>query len=167
MGPHMRLRMGLPMCLRSRARIPIPRPGDYPPGAYPPPTGYGQRPPMAPHDERTWAMWAHLGALLALFLTGFLGWVPPLVIMQTRGRDSAFVRGQAVESLNFQLTLIIATVAGVILFVLLIWTVIIPILILIAWLAIGIGALVFMIMASVAGNRGEPYRYPVNFRLVS
>jgi uncharacterized Tic20 family protein len=122
---------------------------------------------MAPQEERAWAMWAHLGALLAVFVTGFLGWVPPLVIMQTRGQDSASVRGHAVESLNFQLTLIIATVVGVILSVLLIWTVIIPILIMIALLAIWIGALIFMIMASMAANRGETYRYPANVRMVS
>jgi uncharacterized protein len=126
---------------------------------------------MAPHDERTWGMWSHLGALLAIVITAFLGWLPPLIIMLTRGPDSAFVRGHAVESLNFQLTLIIggiiAGIVGTILFVLLIWTVIIPILILIAWLAIGIGALVFMIMASMAASRGETYRYPVNFRMVN
>jgi len=116
-------------------------------------------------------MWAHLGALLAIVITGFLGWLPPLIIMQTRGQESAFVRAHAVESLNFQLTLIVgglvAGVVGAILFVLLIWTVIVPILIFIAWLAIGIGALVFMIMGSVSASRGEPYRYPVNFRMVN
>jgi uncharacterized protein len=123
--------------------------------------------PMAPHDERTWALWAHLGALLGIVVTGFLGWLPPLLIMQTRGQQSAFVRREAVESLNFQLTLIIVGVGSAVLFVALIWTIIIPILIGIAWLAIGIGALVFMIMGSISANRMEPYRYPVNFRMIS
>jgi uncharacterized Tic20 family protein len=123
--------------------------------------------PMAGLDERTWALWAHLGALLGIVVTGFLGWLPPLLIMQTRGQQSAFVRREAVESLNFQLTLIIVGVSSAVLFVVLIWTIIAPILIGIAWLAIGIGALVFMIMGSISANRGESYRYPVNFRIIS
>jgi uncharacterized Tic20 family protein len=81
----------------------------------------GNQPPPANHlpqshgtardQERRWGMSCHLAALLVWFVSGFFGWVPPLVIMLDRGRDSAFVREQAAESLNFQLTLIITTVA--------------------------------------------------------
>lgn len=113
-----------------------------------------------------WGLWSHLGALVAVIVTGFLGWVPPLVIMQTRGRDSAFVRNEAVESLNFQLSLLIANFGGVFLIIVLIWTIIVPILVGIAIVAIDIAALIFMILAGISANRGEPYRYPVNFRMV-
>jgi uncharacterized Tic20 family protein len=113
---------------------------------------------MTPTDERTWGMWTHLGALIAWLFTGLLGWVVPLIIMQTRGQQSAFVRHQSVESLNFQLTLLIIVVVSIPLaFVIIgIFTLI----------AAGIIGIVFPILGSIAANRGEPYRYPLNFRMV-
>ena len=120
---------------------------------------------MSPNEERMWGLWSHLGALVAVIVTGFLGWVPPLIIMQTRGRDS-FVRNEAVESLNFQLSLLIVNFGSIFLIIVLIWTIIVPILVGISIVAIDIAALVLMILASVSGNRGEPYRYPLNFRMV-
>ncbi|MGZ4589345.1 MAG: DUF4870 domain-containing protein, partial [Actinomycetes bacterium] len=90
-------------------------------GAPPPPGAPGQPPPaywgppsgLSPSEERTWAMAAHIGALVAgVVAMAFLG---PLIIMLTQGTKSAFVRRHAVESLNFQITLLIALAAGIVL----------------------------------------------------
>ena len=79
--------------------------------------------------------------------------------MLTQGQKSAYVRRQAVEALNFQITTYIAAIVSFLLvFVFLIGLVLLPI--------VGIGWLVLTIMASIAANRGEDYRYPVNLRLV-
>jgi uncharacterized Tic20 family protein len=122
---------------------------------------------LSPQQERTWAMFAHIGSILAGFLVGmsFLG---PLIVMLTQGTKSAFVRRHAVESLNFQLTVLIALIAGsVASVVLLIVTLGLGLLIFIPVLAAGfIAALIFTVIGGVKANNGEEYRYPINIRLV-
>lgn len=98
-----------------------------------------------------WAMLAHLGGIVLWFIA-------PLVVMLTQGEKSAFVRRQSVEALNFQITLTIAYVVSTILI-----AVLIGILMLVV---VGIGALILMIIAGIAANKGEDYRYPVNIRLI-
>ena len=64
-------------------------------------------PPLRPDEERTWAMLAHLLTLVA-------GWLAPLVILLVFKGRGAYVENQAKESLNFQLTLLLAAlVVGV------------------------------------------------------
>ena len=56
-------------------------------------------------DDLTWGGAAHWSALVAAFFAlGFLG---PLIIMLTKGNTSPYVRRQSVESLNFQLSILI------------------------------------------------------------
>jgi uncharacterized Tic20 family protein len=146
---------------------PPPPPPPPPPGGEPPP---GSRPPdwgqpvsgLSPSDERLWAMFAHLGGLIAAFVAlGFLG---PLIVLLAQGDKSAFVRRHAVEALNFQITLLILTVAGAIISVITFGfglLVVIPVGIVVAVLA-----LIWIIQASIKANNGEDYRYPLNIRLV-
>jgi uncharacterized Tic20 family protein len=114
-------------------------------------------------------MLAHLGALLVLFVSaGGLGWVAPLVALLAKGKESAYIRHHATESLNFQITLVIAGVVlvlgggllavvtfGLALFLL------VPVVVVIA-----IGALIVMIQATIKASNGEHYRYPLTLRLV-
>jgi uncharacterized Tic20 family protein len=102
-------------------------------------------------DSRSMAMLAHL---LAIF-TGFIG---PLVIYLTKGQTDPFVRHHAAESLNFQITVVIAAFVSLILFIVLIGIIMLPVVI--------IGALVLEIVGAVRANAGEWWRYPVNIRLV-
>lgn len=107
-------------------------------------------------------MLAHLGALLAaLVALAFLG---PLIVLLTQGNRSPFVRRHALESLNFQITLLIALFAGVVLSVITLGValfLVIPLA-----LVIGIAALVFIVKAGIQANNGEEYRYPLSLRLV-
>ncbi|WP_447924430.1 DUF4870 domain-containing protein [Georgenia muralis] len=136
-----------------------PGPGQYGqpgPGQYGQP-GYGQQQPYAPTimsdaDQRLWATLAHISGLFS-----FLG---PLIIWLVLKDRGAFVEDQSKEALNFQITLAILGVAMTIITV--------------VTLGIGaflylyyIAAVVFMILAAVAANRGERYRYPLTIRLVS
>jgi uncharacterized Tic20 family protein len=147
-----------------------------PPGYYPPPGQYPNAPPppwgptafaLSPQQERTWAMFAHIGAIIAGFLPGmaFLG---PLVVMLTQGTKSPFVRRHAVESLNFQLTVLIALIAGfVVSVVLLVVTLGLGLLVFIPVFFAGfIAALIFTVIGGVKANNGEDYRYPINIRMV-
>ncbi|HEV3505829.1 MAG TPA: DUF4870 domain-containing protein [Actinomycetes bacterium] len=125
-----------------------------PPPQPPPPPGGG--PPLSPDQERLWGMLAHLLSFVAAYL--FLGFVAPLIIMLVFGPRSAFVRANAVESLNFNLTWLLYGIVAVILAFVLIG---IPILI-----VLGIAYLVLVIIASVRANNGEVYRYPATIRFV-
>jgi uncharacterized Tic20 family protein len=88
-------------------------------------------------------------------VTGFLG---PLVIYLINGEKDPFVRHHAAEALNFQITLLIGYVVAFVLSLILIGLLLLPIL-----FVLGI---VFPILAAVAANKGEWYRYPVSIRLV-
>jgi uncharacterized Tic20 family protein len=113
--------------------------------------GQASSAPASSTDPKTLAM---LAQLLGIF-TGFLG---PLVIYLMNGDKDPFVRHHSAEALNFQITLFIAYMVSAVLILVLIGLVLLPVI----WIV----SLVFMIQATIAANRGEWYRYPVNLRLV-
>ncbi|MER7205631.1 DUF4870 domain-containing protein [Streptosporangium sp. NPDC000239] len=114
--------------------------------------GYGGQGPRPGTDDTTMAMLAHLLGLL----TSFVG---PLVLYLAKRDEAPYVRAQAAEALNFQLTLMIAYLVSWVLAFVLIGFLLMPL----VW----IGSLILMIIAAVAANRGESYRYPLNIRFVS
>jgi uncharacterized protein len=122
--------------------------------------------PVASAEDRTWGLVAHLGALLTLVFTGFLGFLAPLVVLAARGQDSAYARRHAVASLNFQLTLLVVGVTGSVLGVLgAILTLGLGLLVIVpVALAYVVFALVVMIQASLRASQGEEYRYPLSIR---
>lgn len=112
----------------------------------------GQPQPMSPSDEKLWATLINLGGLFFGFLAPLIGYL----VLKDRG---PFVRAHSATALNFQLTLLIAYVAGTILSI-----VIVGIFILIAAYILNI---VLCIVAAVKANRGEWYQYPMSIRFVS
>jgi uncharacterized Tic20 family protein len=110
------------------------------------PTPYTQpSPPLSPADEKTWSVLVHLGGI-------FFSWLAPLigyVLLKDRG---PFVRYHVVAALNFQLTLLIAYVVGVATAFFFVGFFII--------LAASVLAIVFGILAAIATNNGQYYRYP-------
>jgi uncharacterized protein len=120
---------------------------------------YGQQPGAGglTSDERTWGGAAHWSALVASLVgLSFLG---PLVVMLTKGNESPWIRRQSVESLNFQLSILIYGIVAAITLVILIGFLLLP--------AVGIFWLVFTIIGSVKAGNGEDYRYPLTIRMVS
>ena len=121
-----------------------------------------------PADERQWAMFAHLSAIVGAILTsGVGGWgtfLGPLIIWLMKKETMPFVDDQAKEALNFNITVAIVFFA---LWVLVFITLGIGFLIAIpAWCVVGIAWLVFAIIAAVKANDGVSYRYPFTLRLV-
>ena len=112
---------------------------------------------LAPEQERTWAGAAHWGCFLAAFVA--LALLAPLIIMLVKGNESPFVRRHAVESLNFQISMLIYGLVSAILIL-----VIVGIFMLVA---LAIMWLVCVIIASVKASNGEDYRYPMTIRFVS
>lgn len=101
------------------------------------------------------AQMAMLTQVLGIF-TGFLG---PLIMYVVYGEKDPFVKHHAAEALNFQITLFIGYVVSVVLMFILIGF--------ITFFVVWIGGLVFCVMAAIAANKGEWYRYPINIRLIS
>jgi hypothetical protein len=107
--------------------------------------------PLSDSDQRLWATLAHIGPVI-------IGFVAPLVIWLVYRERGQYVADQAKEALNFQITLTIAATVSAILMVVIIGFFLLPI--------VAIGGLVLMIMAAIAANKGQAYRYPVTLRLV-
>lgn len=119
-------------------------------------------------EEKQWALFAHLSALLGAFVTGFwFGWgcfLGPLVIWLVKKDTMPFVNDQGKEALNFNITL---AIVGVILLIFSIVTLGIGLLITIpVGIIVAIGWLVLTIVAAIKASEGVAYRYPVSLRLV-
>ena len=118
--------------------------------------------PLSGSEERTWAMVAHIGVLIAAWLA--MGFLCPLIIWLVFRDRSDFVKRHAVESLNFQISLLIySALAAVLIFI----TFGLGVLIVVPLIVIGaIAALVVIILATVAASGGDDYRYPLTIRFV-
>ena len=113
--------------------------------------------------DRNWAAASHWGTLVAAWLA--MGFLAPLAIMFTVGQQSPFVRRHAVESLNFQISMLIYGAAAIVFSIVTIGLgllVVIPL-----GLAFLVAALVFLIQGSIKAVNGEEYRYPLTLRFVS
>lgn len=119
-------------------------------------------------EERQWAMFAHLSALLGGLVTGWIGgwgcFLGPLVIWLMKKDSMPFVNDQGKEALNFNITV---AIAFAVLWVVTIMSLGIGILLTGPLMAIlGIGALVLIVIAAIKSNEGVAYRYPFALRLV-
>jgi uncharacterized protein len=109
-------------------------------------------------DEKMWGMLCHLSAL-AGFVIPFGNIIAPLVIWILKKEEFPFVDDQGKEALNFQISLTIYFIIGIILVFVAIGIVILPLL--------GLFALIMIIVASIKANDGVKYRYPLTIRLVN
>jgi uncharacterized Tic20 family protein len=108
-------------------------------------------------DERQWAMLCHLSAML-MYATGIGGFVAPLVIWLLKRDEMPFVADQGRETLNFQITIMLALCAAGILMWVLVGFVLLPLLLLFHFIV--------TILASVRASEGIAYRYPFCLRLL-
>jgi uncharacterized Tic20 family protein len=140
-----------------------------PESVVPPPSTGPAGPDATPSsEERQWALFAHLSALLGCILTGaWFGWgcfIGPLIIWLVKKDTMPFVDDQAKEALNFNITVAIIGVA------LLVLTLITfglgALLALPIGVVVGIGWLVCTILAAIRANEGVQYRYPFTLRLI-
>ena len=104
-------------------------------------------------DERIMGILSHILAIIPGI--GILG---PLVIYLVKKGESDFVTDNAKESLNFQLTVIIAYIISGILVVVLIGA-------LLLWL-VWIFNTILVIVATIKASENKVYRYPGNLRLI-
>jgi uncharacterized Tic20 family protein len=126
----------------------------------PPPGAQPSAAPLSDAEDRQWASFAHLA--------GILSFLPALIIWLVFRERGAFTNAEAKEALNFQITLVIAQVAGQILGAIL-FTVSFGLLFFmptLIFLALGAVAIIFSIIGFSAAKDGNAYRYPFALRLI-
>jgi uncharacterized Tic20 family protein len=139
-----------------------PSPSVEPPHAAGPGPVTLYRPPVAPpahqlnpYEDRQWGAFAHFG--------GVAGFIPALVVylnFKDRGR---FARQESAEALNFQIAVvaiyIVCMIFSLIPFIGLLFS--------LAMMGLWVANIVLSILAGMAANKGEPYRYPLPLRFIS
>ena len=115
----------------------------------PPPSG------DAPQEDRTIALITHLSGIVAGFVVPLIMW-----LINKDKPEKSWLTDQSKESLNFQITIVIAVVIAIILM-----TVTLGLLFFLPAL-VGIANVVFCILGGLAANKGESYRYPFALRLI-
>ncbi len=121
-------------------------------------TGAGGRAldPAATPAERTYATFTHL-SLLAVH--ALIPVIPALVMWLIKRHESPFLDDHGKEAVNFQISLLIYFGIAFVLTFVCVGYVLVP-------AVYGLGIL-GMIMAAIAANRGEFYRYPACIRLLA
>jgi uncharacterized Tic20 family protein len=114
-------------------------------------------------EERSWAMAAHIGTMLGSAVP-FGNVLVPLVIWLTQKEKSSFVDKHARESMAFQIGVMVAAFALVMLAIVTLGA---GIIIAVPAFFLLLGAnLVYMILATVRANEGKIWEYPVTTRFV-
>ena len=144
-------------------------PSDRLPGWPPGHPAYRAVAPLSPANARLWSVFAHLGGT-------FLSLLVPLGIWVGFKDRDPFVRRHAGQALNFHLTLLVAMIAFLPLYLGAIVAAVATenpavmlaavLLALPVGLALGVTALVCTVMAAVAANAGRDYRYPATISFV-
>ncbi len=117
----------------------------------PPPSDFTADMPERSQDDTVFAILGHLGSWV-------VGFIAPLLVFLLKSKESRFLRHHAIEALNFQISIMIYALISAVLFI-----VLIGIVMFVAVIAI---AVIFPILASVAANKGEYYKYPLTIRLI-
>lgn len=109
-------------------------------------------------------MLCHLSAL-AGFIIPFGNILGPLLVWQIKKNEIPSVNIHGKAALNFQITVVIALLAGIVVAVVLsffcVGFLLIPVVML-----IGLAGLIFAIIAGIKANNGEDYKYPFSLELV-
>src|SRR5476651_2532111 len=117
----------------------------------PPQYTYAPPPPLNPSDQRLWATLIHVGGI-------FFGILPSLIgYLVTKDRGD-FIRQHTRAALNFHITLLIAYVACGVLALILIG-------VFLAFV-VEIVAIIFGILAAIAANGGQLYRFPISIEFI-
>jgi hypothetical protein len=117
----------------------------------PPPYTYAPPPPLNPNDQRLWSTLVHVGGI-------FFGVLPSLIGYLVAKDRGDFIRQHTRAALNFHLTVLIAAVVCGVLSIVLIGIFLL--------FALEILVIVFSILAAIAANSGQFYKFPVSIEFI-
>jgi len=112
--------------------------------------------PLRPEAERQWSVLVHviaggLNVITGGLFTGFIASLIAYFLLKDRG---PFIRAHTATTLNFQITLMIGEIIGLILLIIVIgWVVL---------FAVWVLNIIFSIMGALAASRGQWYTYPMS-----
>ena len=109
-------------------------------------------------DARTWGMLCHLSAFSMLLGIPFGNVLGPLVVWLIKRHDYEFVETQGKASLNFEISITIYYLAGVVSLLALIGLLILPLLFILH--------IVLVVVASIKASNGESYQYPLTIKFI-
>jgi uncharacterized protein len=107
--------------------------------------------PVSESDQKLWATLANISI-------PFFGFIGPLIVYLIYKDRDQFLKEASTEALNFSILYTAASILSSILVVAVIGAIL--------WPLVFIAGLVFCIMAAIASNKHQLYRYPVNWRLI-
>ncbi len=115
--------------------------------------------PLSESEARQWALYCHLAAFAVYVIpaVGIMNVLGPFIVWNIKKDQSEFVNEQGKESINFQLSMTI-------------YSLLLAPLCLIGLPLIGITWLLSIVMPIIAGmaaQKGEHYRYPLTLRVIS
>lgn len=113
--------------------------------------------PTPSYEVRQAAMLCHLAAFLG-FVFPFGSVVGPLILWQMKKEVDPFIDDQGKEALNFQITVAIAWIAGIVLAFAVVGFFLM--------FALAIATVVLTIIGSIKANKGIVYRYPLTWRVI-
>lgn len=115
---------------------------------------------LAPtQEERLYAAACHFAGLPVFAAVALANLIAPLVIWLIKKDTMPFVDAHGKESINFQLTALLAYVVGFIAtFAFCLGVVLVGV--------VAILQIIFPIIAGIAAYNGKPYRYPLTLRLI-
>lgn len=122
--------------------------------------------PAATSDQQTWRVLAHASAFVQL--AGIPSVVGPLIVWLIR-REDPVVEPHAREALNFQLSLLIYFIGGIVVAFIAALTIVglvLTVLIIIALIMLFLAELIFALLGTIAASKGQMYRYPLNLDLI-
>lgn len=96
-------------------------------------------------------------AAIAHFL-GVFGFIGPLIIWLTSGKQDPYVEDQSIEATNFHLTILIAYFISSLLCFVVIGILLVPL----VWIA----SIAFSVIGGLAAQKGQWYRYPFSIKFI-
>ncbi|MEM0515647.1 DUF4870 domain-containing protein [Pseudoalteromonas sp. YIC-827] len=109
------------------------------------------------NDEKSMAMLCHLSAL-AGFIIPFGSILGPLIIWLVKKEDMPIVDRHGRESLNFQLTMLIAYIVCFILIFVAVGVLLLPI--------VALFSFIMVIVASIKAYEGKEFSYPLTIKFL-
>lgn len=122
-------------------------------------------PPAAPEEKysRTWGMLCHLAGLAGCFAPWIAHVAGPLIVWLLKRNDSAYIDTEGKESLNFQLSLALYSVAGsIVLALTIVGLFLIPFFL---W-SLYVLNVICVIFAAIQSSGGQHFRYPLIIRFI-
>ncbi|MFG0305084.1 MAG: DUF4870 domain-containing protein [Phycisphaerales bacterium JB040] len=117
--------------------------------------------PDVTDDQRTYSLLMHLG-IIGFSVIGPLSVLIPIIMWQIKKGDSPFIDDHGREAVNFQISILIYSVIGVVVSIVTFGLgaiLVVP--------GLTVFAIVGMVLAMVASNRGEYFRYPMTLRFIT